>query len=146
MEMTIWLCVIIVTAIIEALTAGLVTIWFTFGALAAMICAMFGMPVVGQVIVFLIVSAALLVLTRPLAKKYFITKKTPTNADAVIGKQGIVTEAIDPLTGKGQVKIEGKIWSAKSDRAISENALVTIQEIQGVHVLVALANQEEPSA
>lgn len=140
MEMTVWLCVVVVTAVIEALTAGLVTIWFTAGALAAMVCALFDLSVVWQVFVFLAVSLILLVLTRPLAKKWLYSEKTSTNADMVLGKTAVVVEAIDPVLGTGQVKIDGKVWSARSNTPIPVNETVTVREIQGVHVVVTPQN------
>ena len=71
METMGWLIIFIVLIVIELLTMGLTTIWFAGGALAALLMSVlgFGMPV--QVVGFTIVSVLLLVLTRPIAVKYF---------------------------------------------------------------------------
>ena len=130
---TFWLVVMIVTGIIEAATAGLVTVWFTLGA-----------SVFWQIIIFIVVSAVLLAATRPLVKKYLNDKKTSTNADRLIGASCIVTEEINTLEGKGAVKVFGQEWSAKcKDTIIPKGTVVRITGIEGVHVLVKPKNKEE---
>ena len=71
MQTVYWLILFVILLIIEILTMGLTTIWFAGGALVAFVSGVigFGLPV--QVVAFLIVSVILLVLTRPLAVKYF---------------------------------------------------------------------------
>ncbi len=83
---------IIVFAVIEGLTVGLTSIWFAIGSLAAMIAAGFNLSLPFQIVIFFVVSAVALFFTRPLAKKYLTPVKSRTNADRVIGKNGIVTE------------------------------------------------------
>lgn len=141
---TFWLIVMIVTGVIEAATAGLVTIWFTLGALASLIASVLGASVFWQIIIFIVVSAALLAATRPLVKKYLNDKKTSTNADRLIGASCIVTEGINTLEGKGAVKVFGQEWSAKcKDTIIPKGMVVRITGIEGVHVLVKPENKEE---
>ncbi len=137
MEQTIWLAIVVITAIIEAMTAGLVIIWFTIGALAALIAAFFGAHIAIQIILFIVVSALSLALTRPLVKKHITGKSEKTNADRLLGKTCEVVEDINNIKGTGAVKIEGLIWSAKSeDESIEKGELVTITEIKGVHAVV----------
>ena len=66
-----WLIVLVALVVIELLTMGLTTVWFAGGALIATIAAVFHTPFFLQVILFLAVSAVLLIFTRPLAVKYF---------------------------------------------------------------------------
>ena len=134
-----WLAAVIVLGIVEALTVGLVTVWFAVGALAALISSLFGGPLWLQILLFVVVTAVTLITTRPLVKKYFgKNSHKATNADMVIGKQAIVVETICPIEGKGQVKVDGKIWSAKSENSenILKDELVTIEKIEGVHLIV----------
>ncbi len=135
-----WLVVLIATLCMEAATAGLVTIWFSAGALAALITALSGAGIYVQITVFLVVSALLLIFTRPIISKKLVVKKEPTNADKFVGEKAVVCEEINELSGTGQVKISGQIWSAKSSdkSVISENSIVIVKEIRGVHVIVEI--------
>ena len=65
-----WLGAIVLFGIIEAATAGLVSIWFVMGAAAAMLAAILGIGTTVQILLFIAVSAAALVLTRPLVRRY----------------------------------------------------------------------------
>ena len=135
---TIWVSVLVVLVLGEAVTVGLTFIWFAIGALGGLITAWLGGPVWLQVIVFLAVSALALVLVRPLASRFMKTSHSPTNADRVIGQTAIVTEAIDNVEGKGQVNIAGQVWSARSqhDVAIPSGTEVKVLRIEGVKVYV----------
>lgn len=108
----VWLVAMIVLLIIEGIVPGLVSIWFAIGALAAMISAILGAPLWLQVLWFFAVSILTLCLTRPFAKKYVNSRATPTNADMLIGKECVVTEAIDNVLGTGAVTVGGKVWTA----------------------------------
>ena len=136
MKVIYWLAIFIVLLIIEIATMGLTTIWFAGGALIAF-CAGFGLGV--QVGTFIVVSLLLLLLTRPLAVKYFNQERQKTNAESLIGQQALVTEDIDTIKAKGQVEIRGQIWSAKTDEpdgTIPKNTVVVVNGIQGVKLIV----------
>lgn len=133
-----WLIAMIVLLIIEAVVPGLISIWFALGALAALVAALFHAPFWLQVVWFLVVSVLTLLLTRPFVKKYVNNRVTPTNADMVIGKEAVVTEAIDNLQEKGAVRLEGKIWTARmaNDNAGAEvGETVRILRIEGVKLI-----------
>lgn len=134
----VWIAAIVVLLIIEGVTAGLVTIWFAIGALAGLICELVGAPLWLQLAVFLVVSFVTLVLTRPLAQKHLNSKTQPTNADRLIGKECIVTETIDNVSGTGAVTVGGQVWTA---RGISESVIPTekravVRRIEGVKLIV----------
>jgi membrane protein implicated in regulation of membrane protease activity len=134
-----WIAALILFVVVEAVTVGLASIWFAIGALAALICALLHGPVWLQVVWFLAVSVATLVLTRPLVKKYMRGKAVPTNADRNIGRTAAVTERIDNLAGTGAVKIDGVTWTARSadeNQTIEAGAMVTVREIRGVKLVV----------
>lgn len=95
---------LVVFLIVEAVTAGLVSIWFVFGSLVALICAALGAAVWLQIFWFVIVSVATLVLTRPLVKRYVDSRSVATNADRSIGRAAVVTERIDNLAATGRRK------------------------------------------
>ena len=135
---TIWLLTAIVLLVGEALTVGLTFIWFAAGALGGLVVAVLGGPIWLQVVVFLALSALALALVRPVATKLMRPGQVATNADRVIGKTAVVTETIDNLSGKGQVKVAGQIWTARSERdvVIPKDAEVTVLRIEGVKVFV----------
>ena len=138
-----WIAAMVLFLVVEALTVGLASIWFAVGSLAAMICAMLNAAVWLQIIVFLVVSAAALYFTRPLAKKYINGRKQPTNADMIIGKECKVTEKIDNLAGTGAVYVDGKTWTARSDsdEVVEEGELVYALRIEGVKLIVNKAKE-----
>ena len=141
-----WLVALIVLAIAEAATVGLVCIWFAGGALAALIAAGVGAPVWLQITLFLVVSGVLLALLRPMMRKVVMPKRTATNADRHLGKVALVTEEINNLQETGTVKLDGVIWTARSehDEVIPVGATITVLRIEGVKVVVAPA--EQPAA
>lgn len=135
----VWLVAMVVLLIVEAAVPGLVSIWFALGAFCALIAAILKAPLWLQIVWFLAVSVATLCLTRPLAQKYVNSRVQPTNADAVIGREGLVTEAVNNIEGKGAVKIGGKVWTARStdDAAHFEPGdVVTVERIEGVKLIV----------
>ena len=139
MQTIVWLGLFVILLIIEILTMGLTTIWFAAGALAAFAAGIIGFGFAVQMAVFLIVSILLLVLTRPLAVKYFNQERQKTNAESLIGPQALVTEDIDTLQSVGRVEVNGQEWSAKTDEAdgkIEKNKIVVINGIQGVKLIV----------
>ena len=138
-EAIFWIAALIFFIIVEAVTVGLASIWFAIGAVAALICALLHGPVWLQVVWFLAVSVATLILTRPLVKKYVNSRAVPTNADRNIGRTATVTERIDNLAGTGAVKVDSLTWTARSvsdQQTIEVGALVTIREIRGVKLVV----------
>lgn len=139
---TIWLVVAGLLAIIEGLTMGLITIWFAGGAVGAAIAAMLGASTLVQVIVFLVVSIALIAATRPLARKRLNAKTEKTNVDAIIGTEGIVEEKISQYK-TGQVRADGKVWTATCEAGeIKKGAVVVIKSIKGVTLMVEEKEQE----
>jgi membrane protein implicated in regulation of membrane protease activity len=142
---TVWVAATVAFVVAELATVGLTSIWFALGALCALIATLLGAPLWLQIAWFLIISAATLVLTRPLVKKYINAKTQPTNADRVLGMTAVVTERIDNLAGTGAVQAAGKVWTARSaDGApIEADALVTVGAIDGVKLMVKPCEQKE---
>ena len=134
----IWLIVMVVCLAVEISTLGLASIWFAGGALLAMIIALIGGPLWLQILVFLVASIVLLIFTRPLATKFFNQNRTKTNVESVVGKQAIVTEAIDNIKGQGRIVTDGMEWTARSfdSSVIEEGSIVTIEKIEGVKAIV----------
>ena len=141
-----WVAALVVFLIVEAVTAGLVSIWFVFGSLVALICAALGAAVWLQIFWFVIVSVATLVLTRPLVKRYVDSRSVATNADRSIGRAAVVTERIDNLAATGAVKLDGVVWTARSTDdavAIETGERVTVRAIEGVKLIVTEKETEK---
>ena len=136
-----WLAAFIVFAIGEAVTVGLVSVWFAVGALARMFATALGAGLWLQITVFLGVSALALALFKPLSSKLLKTKASATNADRVIGASALVTQSIDNTQAQGQVKVNGQVWSARSAQnvIIPAGTDVKVLRIEGVKVIVETA-------
>lgn len=135
----IWLGLFVLFLVIEIITMGLTTIWFAGGALVAFLMAVLGLGPAVQIVVFTIVSLALLAVTRPLAMKYFNQERQKTGAELLIGQKALVIEDIDTLAAKGRVEVRGQEWAAKTDAPdgkISKNTVVVVDGIQGVKLIV----------
>lgn len=147
MSMTIlWIAVIVVMAVIEALTLGLTTIWFAGGGIVAAIFAAMGAPVIVQVILFLVVSVLLLYFTRPIAVKAFNKTRTLTNSEGLVGKHAYVTEEIDNIKATGKVKIDGMEWTARTKAdgtVIGVGSLISVISIEGVKAIVEEIKEEK---
>lgn len=133
----VWLALIVVFFIMEAVTLDLFGIWFTVGAFAAFLTSYVVEDWIIQTIVFVIVSIVLLLFTRPVVKKYFTPRRVRTNLDRIIGEEAIVLKAIKPFE-IGEVKVDGKIWSAiaNENQEIAIGDTVTIVSIEGAKVIV----------
>ena len=138
----VWVVIMVAFLVVEAATAGLTCIWFAIGALAALIAALFGAPIWLQLVWFFVVSVVTLYFTRPLVLKYVNSRSQPTNADMVIGKEALVTEAIDNVESAGAVAVGGKVWTARSENGepIEVGSIVTVLRIEGVKLIVSAKN------
>ena len=142
----IWLVLLVIFIAIEVATMGLTTIWFAGASLVAAILAAIGLPVYVQIAAFIVVSAVLLLFTRPIAMRYFNQDRVKTNAESIVGKQAIVTGEIDNLRATGQVTVGGMEWSARSaddSICIEEGAVVTVKAISGVKLIVEKRKEEK---
>ena len=136
----VWFVLMLGFLIVEAACAvHLVSIWFAAGSLVAMLIAFLKGPMWLQVMLFIVVSCALLVLFLPLVKKFLNPARTKTNVDAIIGSQGYVTADIDNIAASGQVKLGSMEWTARSTdgEKIPKGTLVKVERIEGVKAFVS---------
>ena len=133
-----WLILAIVMAVLEGVTVQLVSVWFAIGGLAACITSLFTDSIIIEVIVFVVVSAIALAVTRPLVKKIKQRGSQPTNADRFVGKTGVVITAVDNSIPQGMVRVDNEKWTARSvsGEPIEEGAAVTVTAIEGVKLMV----------
>lgn len=130
-----WLVLVIILIVVEACTCELVTIWFVASGIVALILSLFIDNIFIQTSVFIVLGILLLITTRTILKKFLKVKDEPTNLDRVIGMKGIVTKEISSLN-YGEVKVDGKFWTAISDSEFKEGDTVKIIDINGVKLKV----------
>jgi membrane protein implicated in regulation of membrane protease activity len=133
----IWVALTIIFALIEIFTFGLTTIWFALAALVLVFLSFLPIPLTFQILIFLGLSALLLIFTRPVAIKKLKMGKEKTNVDSLVGKSALVIKTISEFE-KGEVKINGQIWSARAE----DNSIITagtrceVLRIEGVQAIV----------
>lgn len=132
----IWFAIIIFAGVTEALTMDLSSIWFAAGGFFALMIAIFWPEMIWlQALVFILFSTTLLLILRPIFKRYVKKNEIKTNADSLIGKTATCTKPI--IDGeRGEVKVEGKIWTAIANEDIQEHEKVVILAIKGVKLVV----------
>lgn len=135
----IWLGVFVLSIVVEALTAELVSVFFACGSLIALIISFIpGVPWWVQIVVFVVISGASLLGLRPLVNKVLKKEKRMTNVDEMIGKRGIMIKGCDELN-YGEIKVNGVIWTAISvdeKIAINANEVVEIVAVNGNKLVV----------
>ncbi len=140
-QLILWLSIIVLCVIAEASTVTLISIWFAFGSLAALVACLISPDTVWmQALVFAVCSCGTLALTRPVCKRYLQQRKeTRTNADRNIGEVALCTGRIDNDAGTGSAHLMGKEWTARSmdGSVIEEGAKVRVQAISGVKLMVS---------
>ena len=136
-----WLVLLGAFLAAEAATVSMVSLWFAVSALVALLVALLGGPGWLQGTLFLVISAVLLALLRPIVRRYISPRITATNVDSVIGSTGLVTAAIDNVSAAGQVKLGAMEWTARSTsgQPIPVGTLVKVDKIEGVKAYVTPA-------
>lgn len=134
----IWLAAVIVFMVLEAITYQMVSVWFIIGAVGGLITAMCGADFWIQMVVFLALSLILLVCFRPFAVKKLKTTKLKTNAESAIGKKVVITEKVDNVEGIGQGKLDGQIWTVRTESGAVLNVgdVAEVKRIDGVKLIV----------
>ena len=130
-----WFIMVLVLSFIELITVSLVTVWFVASAIVAWILSFFGVPFGIQFAVFVVLGIVLLITTRKQLTSWLNKNKHKTNLDRVLEMTGVVTKKI-PKNDVGEVKVDGKRWTAVSDKKIEEGATVKILRIEGVKLVV----------
>lgn len=131
----VWLLIIVILTILELSTTNLTTIWFVASAIIALIVSFITDNYIIQFGVFVILGVILLVTTRPLLQNFLKHRKVATNVDRIIGMEGTVTESITK-NNLGEVKVDGKHWTASSDKSIKKGSIIKVLEINGVKLKV----------
>jgi len=135
----VWLGMVVLFTVIELHSYNLTTVWLALAALIMVFLSLFleNLTTPAQILIFLAISAVLLIFTRPLAKRKFRMGKTKTNVDSLVGQHAPVVKAIAEFE-KGEVKVNGQIWSAVSadGSGIALGIRCEILRVEGVKLVV----------
>ena len=131
-----WLIIILILSFIEVITINLVTIWFVASAALALVASLFIDSFYVQFLIFGIAGLIIMLLTRPILKKLLVKDKEKTNLDRVVGMYGVCTEEISSKNDIGEVKVDGKKWSAMSQTKIKVGDNIIVTAIDGVKLKV----------
>lgn len=138
-----WALVALLCLILELSSGDFVIMCFGIGAAASAVCAAFGMNFTGELIIFAIASVLSLFFVRPMVKKWLHGDKAParSNADAIIGKTGKVTETI-PADDFGRAAIGGDDWKARSTDGSSIEKGVRVRVVSRESLIVTVEKVE----
>lgn len=136
----VWAALFIVALLIEAQTAELVAVWFIPGILVSLILSLFDVGELIQWVVFGAISVVLLTLAFTVFRKKILKNhgSEPTDTDLLLGRDARVVMDIDNALMQGEVKIDGKVWSAKmaeNSETARVDEFVTVVSISGVKLI-----------
>ena len=131
-----WLAIFVLALGVELATEQLVSVWFCGGAVVAGILAACGVSYVIQLIVFVVLSAALLIIAKlTFAEKLLRARNQKTNFDSLLGEEILITEAVSPKAA-GAGKVRDVVWTVVSDSRIEEGEFAVVKEIKGNKLVV----------
>ncbi len=140
-----WLAAALIFFIFEMVVPSFVVFNFGIGSLFGCLAASINLSFEWQLALFSLATLSSFFLIRPALKKwaYQRSQKIKTNIEALIGRIGIVSETIDPVTGKGRVKLDGDDWMARtgSPGIIPTNTRVKITDVNSIILTVEQFNQ-----
>lgn len=135
----IWVIAALLLFITELFTSGFAIICLSFGALGGAVAALLDTSLEMQFIAFAIVSFIALIAIRPVLKRLFFKngEKVATNANAIIGKHGIVCVDVD-ANDSGRVMIEGMDWRARSvdNDPLSKGTKVEVVAMESITLII----------
>ena len=137
-ESIFWIVAAVAFAVVEIATSGLVSIWFAGGSIVSLVAALLGAPVWLQIVLFIVVSAVLIILLKNFATEYFKSKNSDTNLDRIVGKEVTITETVDKVNNTGRALINDVEWkvASKNGEIIEKGEVCTVDKIEGVKLVV----------
>ena len=130
-----WLVIVILLTFLEVITINLVSIWFIASALVSLFLSFVIDSFYVEFAIFVLLGLVLMLITRPILLKKMPKRDIKTNLDRVIGMEGLVTDEIAKHK-IGEVKVDGKRWSAISDTKVEVGTTVIVESIDGVKLVV----------
>ena len=140
-----WVIVALLLVVAEMFNGDFWLVCLGIGALLAAVVSLAVPGVVPGILAFAAGSMVGLVAVRPLLLRYFHRgPRLRTNMDALVGRVGTVTEAIEPGTGRGRVLVEGEDWRGMTldERALPAGTKVSVVQVDGTQLVV----EKEPES
>lgn len=128
----VWIVVAIVAALVEISIPHFGLIFVAVAAAAAAAAAASGAGLGAQLLLFSVTLVASLSLLRPLFLKKLHGHGVPSRTDALIGRDGIVTEPIDPVSGTGRVNVGGQDWAARCAATVATGTVIKVVGADGI--------------
>jgi membrane protein implicated in regulation of membrane protease activity len=141
MSWILWLVAACLLGVGEMHQGGFYLLPFALGAAVAAVVSVLGVGALLSVLVFVAVSAIIVLTLRPVARRHRrLGPAIRTGAAALVGKRAMVIERIANDEGVGCVRIDGgEVWTARSfddDQVIEAGERVEVVEIRGATALV----------
>ena len=134
--------------IAEVFTLGFVLFWFGIGAGIAAIAAYLGVGILGQFLIFALVSIVTTVMSRTIFEDYYPHndgEELKIGANNLPGKIATVKRGSKESLNQARVRALGSNWKAISldeDSNLEEGEKVEIVRVEGSTVYVKKANKE----
>jgi membrane protein implicated in regulation of membrane protease activity len=147
LDIVVWAAVAALAFVGEILTVSFFLLFLSAGALIALLMALLGFGIVFQVVGFVVVSVLSTAILRPalLHRIFFPESEGYESRGGIVGKSGVVTNAIEP-DGSGMVRIgNGEFWTARSlypGQRIEPGARVRVLHTEGLTALVEAVEVE----
>lgn len=133
----VWLIVGLALLILELFTTTFFLMWIGAAALVTALAAIWVQAAWAQWLIFALVSSALLLATRRLARSIHARVTVPSNVDQIVGQVGVVLEAVDPDQNTGRIRIGSDEWRARSETRIPQGVRARVESVQGTTLRVS---------
>ena len=134
----IWFWLAIILVIIEIETLGLISVWFVFGSIVAGIASIFISSVLIQAIIFIAVSALLMIFLRQMAVNSF--RNAPERKNNIDELTDLPCKIVKEVVGSnyGEIKLQGKIWRclSESKRNYQEGDEPNVLRVEGNTIIL----------
>jgi len=136
--LALWLILALVAGIVEIVVPALVFLFVGLAAVLTAGAAWLGFSPTVQIVFFAASSLLLLLLVRPVfASKRLGSKGVPSRTEALVGRRGHVTEAIDATRGGGRVSVGGEDWAARSAEPLASGIEIRVDGADGIVLMVS---------
>lgn len=132
-----WVVTAVLLLLAETATATLACLMAAIGAAVAAVLSVLGLPLAGQIPVFVISSVGLIAFLRPAVMRHQALPGLRTGVAALVGSDALVTSRVDAYTGR--IRLSGQTWTARSydpEAVFEPGAVVHVLEIDGATALV----------
>jgi membrane protein implicated in regulation of membrane protease activity len=128
----VWLAVAFVAAVVEISIPHFGFAFVGAGAIVAAAAAFFGFSVQVQLGAFVVVMTLSLVLLRSVLLTWIGGRGVPSRTESLVGRQGLVTHAIDPTLGTGRINVGGEDWAARCIEPLAAGTTVRVMGADGI--------------